>query len=57
MKHCTISGIINHGDQGYGFKLTFLSIKDAQHAKKQISNFLEHGQDYILTVREAYHDD
>jgi hypothetical protein len=53
--HCTVSGIIKHNSQGYGFKLTFLDEKVARHQKETIVSYLE-SLGFIMTVRKGYFD-
>lgn len=53
--HCTVSGIVKHGDQGYGFKLTFLDEVTARHQKEVMVSYLE-SLGFIVTVRKSYFD-
>lgn len=48
MKHVTEGRILKHNNHQYGFKLSFLSLEDAQQAKDEIGEFLE-SRHYIVT--------
>jgi len=57
MRKCEIGGIINNrigiGSKGYGFKLSFHTVKEAQHYKEMIQYILLN-DNYKINSRKGY---
>jgi hypothetical protein len=54
MKECEIGGIIGHSN-GYGFKVTFGTIKQARYYKGLLEYALKE-DDYKIKNNKGYHD-
>jgi hypothetical protein len=54
MKQCEIGGIISHRD-GYGFKIRFDTIKQAQYYKGLLAYALREDK-YKIKNNKGYHD-
>ena len=55
MNECVlISGVIQHSESGYGFKVSMFTLEDAKRMKTKIAKYLK-DEGYIVTNRGSYY--